>query len=283
MIVWITSSGRSGNTFFRVVLHQIYGVHTYAAFNASEVLLTGGAEDLVGYKKLPAPLAAAIAKGTPEQIRLVLEELDAMKELFILKTHARANELFGTNYRAILLVRDGRDAMASYANYLVDIRYNAVALRDTLRRIATLKAKLLSPKIWIYLTKSLLVNGAMKVGLRRWLVSKALDDLLRKRGDSWGKMNRSWLERECEPVVVYFNDLIRDPIATVTDAIDKLGIGLVAKSGPSIPSFAKLKQRHPGFFRKGTSGDWKNYFSSSQEELFKSKNGTIMRALNFPV
>ncbi len=85
MIVWITSSGRSGNTFFRVVLHQLYGLHTYAAFNASEVLQTGR-RMILSAKKLPDSLAAAVTSGDPGQIRLALEELEAREELFVFKS-----------------------------------------------------------------------------------------------------------------------------------------------------------------------------------------------------
>ncbi len=138
--------------------------------------------------------------------------------------------------------------MLSYANYLVDIRYNAAALGEAIGRIAKSKAQLLHPRIWTYLMRSLLVNGAMKLGLRKWMVSRGLDQLLRKKGDGWTKMNRSWLERETKPVVVYFNDLICDPLRTVTRAVDALGIGLKVMPGTSVPSFAELKQRYPGFF-----------------------------------
>ncbi len=100
MIVWITSSGRSGNTFFRVVMHQLYGMGTYAAFQASEVLVTAGAEELVGHKKLPPALQTAINTGNSEKIRLALEALEAGNELFVFKTHAMAHELFGTKFRA---------------------------------------------------------------------------------------------------------------------------------------------------------------------------------------
>ncbi len=115
MILWVASYGRSGNTFLRVVMHHVYGVKTYAAFNASEVLLTARAGELIEYEELPGRLKAAVEQNRKGAIRDALDELDASKELFVFKTHAWATDLFGTNYRAILLVHDGRDALASYA------------------------------------------------------------------------------------------------------------------------------------------------------------------------
>ncbi len=284
MIVWITSSGRSGNTFFRVVLHQLYGVDTYAAFQAAEVLVTAKAEELVGHKKLPGILRTALASRNSDQIRLALEELEARNEIFFFKTHAMAHELFGTSYRAILIVRDGRDALASYANYLVDIRFDSAAFADRLRRMRRSKAELLNRRAWIHLAKILVMSGAKKGGLRKWMVSRKIDALLREERElyfDWSGGNRSWLEREPKPVVVYFDDLTRDPVGTVTRAVDSLGIGLAAKSESSVPSFIELKRRYPSFFRKGTSGDWKNHFSRAQEKLFRSQHGEVMEALNF--
>ncbi len=284
MILWIASYGRSGNTFFRVVMHHLYAVRTYAAFNASEVLVTAGAQGLVGHRELPDNLKAAVVTGNSEAIRFALDELEASTELFVFKTHAWASELFGTNYRAVLLVRDGRDALASYANYLVDIRFDSAAFAARLRRMNRAKSDFFDLGAWKHIAKMLVMMTAKNVGLRRQQVSRRIDRLLREKSDShldWSTMNRSWLERDPKPVIVYFNDLIRDPIGTVTGAMEKTGIRLVPGSTASPPSFLELKNQYPSFFRSGTSGDWKNHFSSRQEELFKLKHGPVMRALNF--
>lgn len=284
MVLWIASYGRSGNTFFRVVMHHLYEVSTYAAFNASEVLVTARAGELVGHKELPDRLKAAIAAGNRDEIRLALDELDASTELHVIKTHAWAHELFGTKYRAVLLVRDGRDALASYANYLVDIRFDSAALNDRLHRMMRSKSGLLDTRGWTHLVKIVVMAAAKKAGLRRWLVSRRIDRLLREKSDSyldWTTMNRSWLEREPKAVIVQFDDLIAEPVATVTDAVNRLGIDLSLRAGVPFPSFPELKARYPSFFRKGSSGDWKNHFSAAQEKLFMLKHQAMMKALSF--
>ncbi len=116
------------------------------------------------------------------------------------------------------------------------------------------------------------------------MVAKKIDALLRDQSElyfDWSGGNRSWLERDPKPVVVYFDDLTRDPVGTVTRAVDSLEIGLAPKSDSSVPSFIELKRRYPSFFRKGTSGDWKNHFSPAQERTFLSKNREMMQALKF--
>ena len=36
MIVWLASYPRSGNTFLRVVLHNVYGVSTYSVYEDND-------------------------------------------------------------------------------------------------------------------------------------------------------------------------------------------------------------------------------------------------------
>lgn len=284
MIVWIASYGRSGNTFFRIVMHHLYGVKTYAAFNASEVLIKARADGLVGHMELPAALQAAVAAGRPEQIRLALEELEASKELFVFKTHAWSTDLFGTKYRAILIVRDGRDALASYANYLVDIRFDSAALHDRLRRMRRSRSALLNARAWVHLAKILMMGTAKKVGLRHYLVSRKIDRLLGEKSEpylDWSATNRSWMERDPKPVIVYFNDLICNPVASVAGALKELEVDLVSSRSANLPSFPELNARYPSFFRSGTSGEWKRYFSPAQEDTFMSKHAEMMKALRF--
>lgn len=278
MIVWIASYSRSGNTFFRVVMHQLYGINSYVAFRASEGLNWAGAGDLVGYQPLPDALKNALQSGERDRIREALRELDEREELFFFKTHAWASELYDTNYRAILVARDGRDALASYANYLIDVQFNETRLRAALRRGPRSKGDLLR------IGRILGVAGAKRLGLRRWMISALLNRLLRADDRSWwnwSTMNQSWLDRARKPVIVRFSDLVRDPIGAVTDAVDKLGVGLVPISGASIPSFVQLKEQFPNFFRKGTSGDWRTYFSPTQERMFRLRHQDTMEKLGF--
>ena len=63
----ITSPRRSGTTFFRVVMHRIYGVDTYAAFQAAEVLFTAGAGALAGNKRILLSCKAPSTREMPER------------------------------------------------------------------------------------------------------------------------------------------------------------------------------------------------------------------------
>jgi hypothetical protein len=98
MIVWLASYPRSGNTFFRVVLHHAYNLKTSSVYDEA-VLDRVGVADVVGHEQLPAPVG----------------ELRASPEVFFVKTH----DLPTDDSPAVYLIRDGRDALVSHAKYVL--------------------------------------------------------------------------------------------------------------------------------------------------------------------
>ena len=57
MIIWLSSYPRSGNTFFRIVAHQIFGISTYSGFQSGNADLDRvGMGDITGHETLPADL-----------------------------------------------------------------------------------------------------------------------------------------------------------------------------------------------------------------------------------
>ena len=96
MIYWLASYPRSGNTFFRLLLHHRFGLNTYAVQDSPQLNRLGAAET-VGHKPLPGKI----------------EELAASERPYIVKTH----HLPSDDRPAIYLVRDGRDVLVSYARY----------------------------------------------------------------------------------------------------------------------------------------------------------------------
>lgn len=55
MIIWIASYPRSGNTFFRVALHRLYGVPTHVVYDVDGVAERIGSE-LMGARDRPADI-----------------------------------------------------------------------------------------------------------------------------------------------------------------------------------------------------------------------------------
>ncbi|NEE04538.1 sulfotransferase domain-containing protein [Phytoactinopolyspora halotolerans] len=99
MIVWVASFPRSGNTFFRILLHRLYQVPTYVVYDVDGVADQIGT-DLMDFRPRP---------GTFDQLR-------TSSEVFFIKTHRqRSDPLVSERDRAICLVRDGRDCVVSWA------------------------------------------------------------------------------------------------------------------------------------------------------------------------
>ncbi|MBK4728692.1 sulfotransferase domain-containing protein [Oxynema sp. CENA135] len=105
MIVWLASYPRSGNTFFRILLNQLYGIKTYSIYNDPLFDKLPGSSDVIGHQILEEDL----------------EELSEKSELTFIKTH----DLPSDNNPAIYLVRDGRDSLVSYAHYLISFHQNS--------------------------------------------------------------------------------------------------------------------------------------------------------------
>jgi hypothetical protein len=53
VIVWLASYPRSGNTFLRVVLHNLYGVPTYSVYEDDDPVAERVGPALVGYRPKP--------------------------------------------------------------------------------------------------------------------------------------------------------------------------------------------------------------------------------------
>jgi hypothetical protein len=103
MIVWLASYPRSGNTFFRILLKQIYGIKTYSIYN-DPLFDKLDVSDIVGHNNL----------------HLTFPEMKASEQIFFVKTH----HLPSDNSPAIYLVRDGRDSLVSYAHFILSFRHN---------------------------------------------------------------------------------------------------------------------------------------------------------------
>lgn len=101
MTIWLASYPRSGNTFFRILLNQVYDLKTYSLYDDD---LFTKSENLhqfskvIGYNQLPS-----------------WSEMASSTQPFIIKTHYLPFD----EHPAIYLVRDGRDVLVSYAHYIL--------------------------------------------------------------------------------------------------------------------------------------------------------------------
>jgi hypothetical protein len=171
---------------------------------------------VVGYEDRPATYA----------------EMRASGEVHFVKTHRRRDAEIEEADRAICLVRDGRDALVSWARMTSegDPSQFETQLQEMIERRAT--------------------TGT----------------------GSWGSNVLSWLEPVAvHRVVLRFETLIADPLATVARAMAAVAPELPQVAGATTPDFATLRSSDEKFFRRGVSGSHRDEMPAHLHRLFWSR------------
>ncbi len=116
------------------------------------------------------------------------------------------------------------------------------------------------------------------------------------RLDEWGSFEaqRSWInaDKDTEKIRIFrYEDLSRDNLAFLKQLFDYLNILMPEDKLLSLYGRHRF-EKHSGLrkqgvedqhshYRKGISGDWKNYFDSSIENYFRRKTGDLLEALGY--
>jgi hypothetical protein len=228
MIVWVSSFPRSGNTFLRIVLHRLYGIRASVVYDVDGVAERLGGE-LIGFEERAAGYA----------------ELRASQEVHFIKTHRRRDDLVDEQDPAICLVRDGRDALVSWA------------------RLASES----DPTSFETELRSMIDRPADKPGT-----------------GSWGHNVLSWLQPSASHrVLLRYDDLARDPRPSVDRALTALLPGLRPLPGATVPTFDQLHEVDPAFFRRGRTGTHHDELPPALHDHFWSKpdNTEAMELLGY--
>jgi hypothetical protein len=215
MLVWVASYPRSGNTFLRILLTRLYGVRTSVIYDFDGVAERVGPE-LVGFTERPAPLA----------------QMRADDEIHFVKTHRRRDADVDERDRAIILVRDGRDSVVSWAR--LESEKPGRDFRAEAERMITVD------------------NGTGAGG--------------------WGRNVLSWLRPAApHRVLLRYEDLIADPSGEVGRVVGTLApqLPLIAEARP--PAFAELQQADRGFFRRGQPGSHRDELPEDLRRTFHSQ------------
>jgi hypothetical protein len=160
----------------------------------------------------------------------------------IIKTHRLPED----SEPALYLVRDGRDALVSYARY-------RVAFRSKRGKIRSFDSELRN-----------LVEGQGPFG--KW-ESHVFEWTRDRRGGT--------------TTLVRFEDLIARPVEVFRKALAEADTGLELLEAGTIPSFDELHRRWPDFFRKGEAGTWRAEMSEEIQDLFWATNGEAMTYLGY--
>ncbi|MGC4876215.1 sulfotransferase domain-containing protein [Micromonospora sp. DT43] len=227
MIVWVSSFPRSGNTFLRIVLNRLYGVRTSVVYDIDGVAERLGA-DLVGFTERSG----------------ALEAMRKSDEVHLVKTHRQRDDQVDETDKAICLVRDGRDALVSWARMASEA--------DATRFETELTA---------------MITRRDRVGT-----------------GSWGRNVLSWLRPPSpHRVVLRYEALAQEPRVAVEGLMATLVPQLRPVADARIPSFAELQQTDDLFFRRGLTGTHRDELPDELHRLFWAQpdNVAAMRLLGY--
>jgi Sulfotransferase domain len=229
VLVWVVSYPRSGNTFLRILLHRRYGLRTAVIYDVDGVAERLGPE-LVGFAERPASL----------------ESMRASDQLHFVKTHRQRDDDVDEGDRAICLVRDGRDALVSWARQRCE---------EPGRDFHT-------------------------------ELQRMIDRDKPRGTGSWGSSVLSWLRPVApNRVVLRYEDLVGDPSGALQRVLSELGLPSRAAAGVAVPSFAELHDIDPEFFRRGRTGTHRDELPEDLHRMFWSRpdNAAAMALLGYGV
>lgn len=247
MIVWVASYPRSGNRFCRTFLKQAVGNDRVPSMDSEAALR----RDL-------GALLDRLGVGPSDDVLSALREHDSP---VFLKTHRLPQYIHALPEKprkpvpegnegspALYLVRDGRDCLVSLAHYLKGIsgksRFQSMSFEEV---------------IYSEMTES------------------------RARFGGWSAHVGAWRRRNAPTEIVWFEELIEDPVEAVEAATQALGF-VLPEQRVAPRSFDALRSRSskPELLRRGKVGSWRSEFPPHLLDEFWERHGHEMEALGYP-
>ena len=248
MIVWIASYPRSGNRLCRTTLRH--------GFDAKPMGYPAGRMSL---RKNLGPLLDQLGVGPDDDPLAALREYERP---VYLKTHRLPNQIHELPERdggparrngaeaidespAIYIVRDGRDAILSFAHYLRDVR------------------------------------GRPK--LQAMTLEEVVGRLIRRESPygGWSGNVGAWRRRSAPTAIVRFEQLVEDPLAALAQATAALDLGLREPRDVLPFEILRAGTPNPKIMRRGKSGTWKSEFPPELLDEFWTRHGAEMDAFGY--
>lgn len=227
MFVWISSYPRSGNSLSMAALGGAWGLPVNSVFARSESEIRAG--------KQPSELPRNAA---------IIDELRQREGISLLKTHLVLHA--DTPEPAIHLVRDGRDAIVSYAHL-------SHSIGDARLPLDSVESTMLA----------------------------LVDDGDHPFGD-WTTAIHAWTERDAPTEIVRFEDLRERAIEVLGRAAENLGLGLDEPTWAGNPDIGLMRDISlPGLVRSGKVGGWREEMSEQVIERFAARHGETLVELGY--
>ena len=295
-IVWLASFPKSGNTWVRLLLTNLQGGEARGinAIGIARGLASSRkwfdeaclvASGLLSADECDAMRPALYRHVAQRQDQSVAEgaqewrhgEDDPLRQWLFVKTHdawtrtIRGEPLLGgaeAARAAVLIVRDPRDVVASFANHNNSTLEQAVALMGDPESALAVKA------------------DRQPLQLRQQLLG-------------WSGFHRSWLDQSEVPVhLVRYEDMQADTAGTLRTLLGALGIAVDAARlarAVELSAFERLQAQEAEsgfregpvrmatgrFFRSGRSGGWREELSEALRATIERDHGAMMRRLGY--
>jgi hypothetical protein len=155
----------------------------------------------------------------------------------------KTHELPNDQSPALYVVRDGRDTLVSYAHFI----------------------RTYEPHM-----------------AHEYSFDEVLQLLIESREHfgGWSGHVEAWRERTAPTEWVRYEDLLREPVTTMRDALHGLGIETPVPTNAPY-AFRELNLRWPRFFRSGVAGSWAGEMSDELHDLFWMHHGEAMEWLGY--
>jgi len=178
-------------------------------------------------------------------------------------TPAISSQLIQDDFINFFLYRDPRDVVVSHAYYVTN-KKNGHIHHDYYQNTLTSMEERISTSI---LGLPHLINEFPDIG---------------KRFAPY----RPWLD--CPEVMkIKFEDLIHDQervLRKMLEHIEKGGYSLAVRRSKALKHMKDaINPASSRTFRRGTTGEWRNYFSAEHKEIFKSVTGSLLIDLGYEV
>lgn len=274
-IYWLASYPKSGNTWIRILLtNYLSDAEKPASINALTIGSIASNRHL--FDQYLGVESSDLTEKEVEQYRpLVYTQIaDKAREPLYIKVHdarirlANGSWLFPAEITrgVIYMVRNPLDVVISFAHH------NGISIEKTVEFINNPGA----------------TSTSGKQGIELQLQQKVL---------SWSQHVESWLDaRDIQKCVVRYEDLLRDPVATLARVIEFLGLDLnplqVAKSvefstfqelqkQETLSGFTERPAKADRFFRYGRSEEWREVLSDELQTKIINCHASIMRKLGY--
>ncbi len=274
-IVWLASYPKSGNTWFRVFLANIFS-NSDQPSDINELHDSTIASNRQVFDEITGFSAAD----------LTLKEIENLRPYVYDSLAERANDFtFMKIHDAFIYTSEGRPLVSENAGFKA-----IYFIRNPLDVTVSLTYHLsVSP--------DKAVENICNEGFSFCNHTDRLHKQLEQRLFSWSKHVLSWTEQKLLPIkVIRYEDMINDTFQTFLEALKFIGVDKTddeIMKAIKFSSFDELqkqemqkgfKEKSPGsafFFRKGKCGTWKDELSANQVSKIISKHSIIMKKYGY--